>query len=143
MPKRKNRNLHKEIIAGIRGFLDNKKGGPLYTMVELHTTSMRRMPAQLKGVPDLIISDWYGTTYVEIKPIYTKSRDKLNPDQCRFAVDIYPILSDRVRYWIVEDADEFVALWKAGNHLYIQSVHQDTIRDWANEVGREIPWLSG
>jgi hypothetical protein len=139
--KRKHRNLHKIEIEQIRDYLSTSVHAYLEpTIVELHTTSMRRMPVQLKGVPDLIISWKFNTTYVEIKPFYEKSRDKLNDDQCRFAADIYPILSKNLRYWVIADFGEFKSLWTSQSQFYMENYHQLTVADWCERRGREIPW---
>jgi hypothetical protein len=98
------------------------------------------MPVQLKGVPDLIISWKFNTTYVEIKPFYEKSRDKLNADQCRFACDIYPILTKNLRYWVVLGFGEFKALWLSNTQFWMEGIHQETVESWCNVRGREIPW---
>lgn len=137
-------NHHKQIIDGIRYNLDTRflTQEPYLSpmIVEMHTTSMRRMPSNLKGVPDLIVSTPYRTTYVEIKPLYKKSRDRLNDAQCRFAVEIYPIVTRVTRYWIVQDAQEFEQLYDHAVNWYVPAFHERRIVQWCETRGVEIPW---
>lgn len=138
MARRKRRNLHKDILEEIYPYLDEQ--WLEYVKVEMHTTSMRRMPANLAGIPDLIVSTCDHTTYVEIKPFYTKSRDQLNDRQCEFCCDIYPIVSKSTRYWVISDFAQFCGLWKTNSQFYMEDYHQQRIARWCETRGRELPW---
>lgn len=140
MPMRTNH--HRVIIEQIRDYLLDFQR--TIVVVELHTTSMKRMPAQLKGVPDLIITDEFGTVYCEIKPIYTKSRDRLNIDQCRFAYDLYDIVAEAegaVRYCVVKDFPEFRDFARGWlEDWYMDDWHKSVFERWCRTSGKEIPW---
>ena len=120
-------NHHAIAIAGIRSYLDEIKVPCVIT--ELHTTSMRRMPVQLKGWPDLIISTCLFTVYCEIKPVYARSRDVLSDDQCRFYLGIWDLVNKHTRYWVVENAIEFQKCWEHDSYFYMQSYHQDRVKE--------------
>lgn len=136
-------NHHKIIIEGIR---EHQSGVHAYRtplVTEFHTTTMRRMPANLIGVPDLAITWHWGTLWVEIKPKYKKGRrDKLNDRQCRFAYDMYPLVSGSTRYWIVSDADDFTTAWQRGAWWHVDDFHAKTIANWCERRGTEVPWLA-
>lgn len=126
MTKRINR--HQIIIDGIQAFLDTL---PDTTMtIVLHTTSVKRMPKNLVGIPDLIVSSAYRTIFVEVKPMYDKSRrDTLRDAQIEFLLRVVEdgLVSDHTNYWIVEDSKTFECLWLANIRLYIPEYHQKAV----------------
>jgi hypothetical protein len=126
MPKRKKRkDRHQIVLDGIANTIAD------CVTVQLHTKSVRYMPRTLKGVPDLIVSTPDFTLYCEIKPLYEKSRrDTLNEEQTKFALDIYPQVGKHLRYWIVKDAEEFIALWGGNTHWYVPEYHQRTMEKY-------------
>jgi hypothetical protein len=122
------RDLHKVVIDELTRELQFPE------IFVFHTKSMRRMPANLVGLPDLQIVGVDGITYVEIKPLYKKSRrDGLNSAQCKFLHRIFPFISRHCRYFIVADADEAYTLYNSNSWFYMEPFHKRRYQRWAKE----------